>query len=1431
MLLILFSNISKQIHPDEVSNGEGQEVAEVAEAKNGNITPPTDANTNENNSEDGHQEETTMVTPIEASPGSLEVRICFHLPQTIYIFSNTLFVFTFVPQNVAIESTLNTNVFEFIPRSANPGFFLFPLPMQLSSPPPPMPLQCEESLTSLALTSNLNADVPEFRPRGYKAKEVDATVETPTDLVPEEKSKVNHQIAVCAENNNAKTNAAWPHDAAIVDAKVKLDPSEKRPAKEQPASTFPLLSRIVANGIANTKPSGHIANESKPHDIASKKSSVIKANNVNGIESKALKQTKKNATNPNDIRIKRRLSKKYPVEAAVERDQLPQRKLSLDNVPNATVDETPKQITYAQILGPLKAAAADTVAIKELDVPVQKPTKQASTSSNSTQFKKRHATRKKLNNTSGDASVVGRSEKKTVTVKSEQKIPQPEERQQWRTVRPKGRRKGVVDPDESEWFDIDDNTHREIDQPIVNDIEHLSVSHGSAVSVDDQLQIQPAAEQSISTEQSTTSNENSSTELPEPNVARECGRRRKTTAKKHAMKSLPTAMPTVAVEIETPSPTNDELNHNLETESNASTNSALADNSVLVLRAMPTEADYHSKVNDDISSRNISLKEFGFDIGPSIFGKYKSLNIASLRPSPFSIISATLSKSHHVLPSLLCAVPAAEDTAVAPAAIIDAHVDEKERAIDSSDSDAIDQPNNDPNSSSDRLTAVNKMTLHATPLGRFEFLHHNGSPVKEARLVREEEEMVIRIMRQLSEQNQAKSHSPKNCKDVGEDDQAIANEPSTNSQDSGIEDETNASVSSICIDLNDCNEQIHAHLKCCAEVTEGATTKSIIDDDKNDNIRFPSNYYEQRSETESAQQQNGYHHHNGASEHVKGSGGDTNGVCRKTEQTLGAFNRNGNHIIEQHLNSVHFLGVSSCSHSERDKHDDCDGTQTIINQITNTVSKDVDQNDASMSSLPSTSAMAIHRPHQENDSNKEDVVNDTNNLVTNDGIHADMINELANVSDTEYFDHQKSSNEFEHNVVDAQSVENLLFYPNTKDAIAQYNAYHEMIDNNNTINNSDSDEMTVGFCSSSEDEIVDFDCLLPSMKMAHGSSSLCGRQRTIESPHTSDDSGILELHERIEHDFTTMVMPSNDSTVLTYTNEFESPVLLPLPPVQSSDTSEPSSSSSPQPTSKSFPITEAVSQWLTEAKKEKTPEAIFRIPAENMNLARELTGHMAHTDGSSDDDDDKDIDDEDVYFDKIVYKVEMCEKRLVETVIDAEDDIPAHQITADQWVGICLNENANATIAILNAVGDVNGGDDDLLTFWDNDVSSADVPSAEYRMMQQRLLRRVSPLSDCSSSANENGTSTLSNAGVDNIEVYDSIYGRSINYAALIADKGENLSNSIFNDQKASQVDDKHDSHNDSAIAATSAPPTNTINTTTDPDICYKPPEVCCCVM
>lgn len=232
-----------------------------------------------------------------------------------------------------------------------------------------------------------------------------------------------------------------------------------------------------------------------------------------------------------------------------------------------------------------------------------------------------------------------------------------------------------------------------------------------------------------------------------------------------------------------------------------------------------------------------------------------------------------------------------------------------------------------------------------------------------------------------------------------------------------------------------------------------------------------------------------------------------------------------------------------------------------------------------------------------------------------------------------------------------------------------------------------------------------------------------------------------------------------------------------------------------------------------------------------MNLARELTGHMAHTDGSSDDDDDKDIDDEDVYFDKIVYKVEMCEKRLVETVIDAEDDIPAHQITADQWVGICLNENANATIAILNAVGDVNGGDDDLLTFWDNDVSSADVPSAEYRMMQQRLLRRVSPLSDCSSSANENGTSTLSNAGVDNIEVYDSIYGRSINYAALIADKGENLSNSIFNDQKASQVDDKHDSHNDSAIAATSAPPTNTINTTTDPDICYKPPEVCCCVM
>lgn len=86
--MILFSNISKQIHPDEVSNGEGQEVAEVAEAKNGNITPPTDANTNENNSEDGHQEETTMVTPIEASPGSLEVRICF--ANHLYFFKHAI---------------------------------------------------------------------------------------------------------------------------------------------------------------------------------------------------------------------------------------------------------------------------------------------------------------------------------------------------------------------------------------------------------------------------------------------------------------------------------------------------------------------------------------------------------------------------------------------------------------------------------------------------------------------------------------------------------------------------------------------------------------------------------------------------------------------------------------------------------------------------------------------------------------------------------------------------------------------------------------------------------------------------------------------------------------------------------------------------------------------------------------------------------------------------------------------------------------------------------------------------------------------------------------------------------------------------------------------------------------------------------------------
>lgn len=1451
-------------------------------------------------------------TTNESSTIHLDVRYPLQRPISIpFSCINCNQNIDFIQQNVINNTTLNTNVSEFIPRTTNPGFFLFPLPIPLPplQQPPPQFGGPQSASTNLALTSKLNADVPEFRPRSFQSARTAAIDTMTSNLAPPDTSNVGSEAAQptsspsndesvmpkAAPDQQESASVTWPDKRSSVDDQIKLNVIEEQ-SNQPPVSTAttPLLSKIVAQGVVNANANVAITAASinrnwniKANSGDNKLNNAIAADRFDannrlssGNRSRMGKSTAKPGNNSNNVRIIRRdnddrpsangtatlkFAKKWSNSvdsgAKTEKSAIACERAADAKEANSQLDKGP---TYAQMLGPVKTIG---VAAKSQPLPLQpQPSHLSATAaSNLNKSKSFNNNKKKSINSDHKLPIIPKSiktnDEKTIKLsKCEndreatpfvQKMQQSAEKQKWQTVRTKGRRKTNVESDQNDhdWSDIEVETNKDISVEDV--IEQLLCNNtilGDA-NVDQQPRLE---EHSIPSEKSLTAatNEqkcdaeislaNGDDSSPAPAIRKNC-RKRKSGAKKHAKKADTISPITVLRDGDNLPLPNDNFNVDHETESNASTISALADDKILVLRAMPIKSDSLFKVHDVTDgkpkNRNISLKEFCFDINPSIFGKYSSLNggAASMRPSPFSIISATLSKSQHVLLPLANASPA---EAAATLAVAPGDLD----ALPLIEANAISQPNRGPSSNSDRPSAVNKSTLRGTPLHRFDFIHHTASPTDNMRLVKEEEEMVIRVMRQLSEQSRkdreqlSSSPSPTNehvfavnhtieCDSMAKIDPPT--ETKLNGDDKSRDVEIDAEI--------DAETTINVDQRLPFTTITGSRNETTVESNGiaehlndvhliND---LPIESKEAPNCTDAgAIVQNGHRHHYHGITNGQVNGIEKIAVCKKTEPVLKTCNGNGNHIIEQHINTNHFLGVSSGSPSDRDKNDDCTGTQTQL-QNTNTVSIDVDERDkCAVNAIESTLAMPIQSSHgidNDNDNKPIDnnIVDDIDNLVNNDRNHTDMINELANVKH-DHIDKQGSLNKFEQIVVVKQNVDNLFFYPNT--VIEQYNVHHEIVDNNNAIataNNSDSDEMTIGFYSSSEDEIVEIDCESSAVKVTVTDTTDSGHSRTIDSPNTSEDSGVLELHDRIESDFAMADVPKKKTSALVDCDKRpESTVLSSSLPAQQSP------SPPLQPVSQSFPITQAVSQWLTETKKEKTPEAIFRLPTENAHLAKELAHQLYQNDGSICDENngDHDDDDEDVYFDKIAYDAEVDQNEQLKNAIGDPSDAAfrnLNEITADEWVAITLNSNSTVTATNANANGGDDNDENDLLTFWDNDVVTASVTADEYRLKRQQLLRHASPLSDGS---NDGATSITSSATTEHIDVYDSVYGRSIDYAGLIADNGEILSNNILNDQQSSRIDIKQQN-------ATDQNRTQAIPASTDPDICYKPPEVCCSLM
>lgn len=281
-------------------------------------------------------------------------------------------------------------------------------------------------------------------------------------------------------------------------------------------------------------------------------------------------------------------------------------------------------------------------------------------------------------------------------------------------------------------------------------------------------------------------------------------------------------------------------------------------------------------------------------------------------------------------------------------------------------------------------------------------------------------------------------------------------------------------------------------------------------------------------------------------------------------------------------------------------------------------------------------------------------------------------------------------------------------------------------------------------------------------------------QDRIQSPRNSEDSGILENHD----DGRYFSESDNDKTE--------------------------------QISIKSFPLTEAVSRWLEEKQKEKSPEPIIRLPDDpqlSQRIEKSIKNRL-HISEFFDDYEDGNTSDES----ETEFELTNASKNLLSNPLRVL--FPKKVTSSNEIRKRVANHNLESDKSSVATVDEP-----DILEFWENDP-----------MLQ--------------SMQNSNSTTVLNNdencSIESDLEAYESVYGKTIDYAKLSANIHNNdddifLSNNIVNNDKLSKLPNINPINNntDSSLPhASSINDKDDINSNSNKNLnCFKPPEICCMLM
>lgn len=279
-----------------------------------------------------------------------------------------------------------------------------------------------------------------------------------------------------------------------------------------------------------------------------------------------------------------------------------------------------------------------------------------------------------------------------------------------------------------------------------------------------------------------------------------------------------------------------------------------------------------------------------------------------------------------------------------------------------------------------------------------------------------------------------------------------------------------------------------------------------------------------------------------------------------------------------------------------------------------------------------------------------------------------------------------------------------------------------------------------------------------------------------------------------------------------------------------------------------FPITEAVSRWLEKKQKEKTPEPILRIPddpilSEKIGLTilgrnrikRSTISSLTSTD--EDDDFDFTTDSEIEYEEPSknlksnplpVSSVNYFPLKgndefvvLKNLTVDTDSDYMSDgQKNDDRTSKRVAKINLDEMKMKRNGCAD-EIDENDFLEYWDE---------LDLAHSSSSLEPKEKFLSNKNLNLSNNKTKILTSSCNDNFEVYDSVYGKTINYKNLLLNETEFLCNNInINDKCSSSSSSNHQSLLDSKHKNNRKDKKKNH----DKKNCLKPPfkEVCCVLM